>query len=106
MFLFQAHAICPLDDADLQLCDMLQTFTGAAKPEDLAPAPPDRVWYRCCYNLISVYHNTQSFPILRSVLNLALAVSPVDASGTYSKISADLRMLRAQVCFSAESCSC
>ncbi len=76
---------------------MLRTFTGAARQEDLAPAPPDRVWYRCCYNLISLYHNISSFPILRSILNLALAVSPADASGTYSKISADLRMLRAQV---------
>ena len=76
---------------------MLMTFTGRASAEDLAPAPPDRVWYRCCYNLISLYHNTRALPTLRSVLDLALALSPLDAPGTYNKISADLRMLRAQV---------
>ena len=76
---------------------MLMTFTGRSSAEDLAPATPDRVWYRCCYNLISLYHNTRALPTLRSVLDLALALSPSDAPGTYNKISADLRMLRAQV---------
>ncbi|KAK9839340.1 hypothetical protein WJX84_007089, partial [Apatococcus fuscideae] len=76
---------------------MLMTFTGRASAEDLAPATPDRVWYRCCYNLISLYHNTRSLPTLRSVLDLALALSPLDVSGTYNKISADLCMLRAQI---------
>lgn len=82
---------------------MLMTFTGRASAEDLAPAPPDRVWYRCCYNLISLYHNTRALPTLRSVLDLALALSPLDAPGTYNKISADLRMLRAQVIMSTVS---